>query len=248
MSKTSIFPDKTDKRDKREQIASMFNRISQNYDLLNHVITFGFYAIWQRRIVKIVHKANPKKILDVATGTGDLAIRLAKTNSVKIIGVDISTGMLDIGQKKIQKKRLSDKIELRECDCENLEFANNDFDVATVSFGLRNFENLPKGISEIYRVLKPKGVFVALETSRPNNNFIKFFYNLYARVIMPRLSNLFGSNKYAYKYLFESTQVFHDRAGLKEILRVAGFKNVHSKRLTLGVATVYVGHKKSSPE
>lgn len=248
MDETSILPDQTDRSAKQDQIGLMFNRISRNYDLLNRVITFGFYNVWQRHIVGIVQKTNPKKILDVATGTGDLAIRLAKTNSAKIIGVDISTGMIAIGHKKIQKKRLSDKIELKKGDCENLEFPTGNFDVVTVSFGLRNFENLTKGVSEIYRVMKPDGIFVALETSRPNSNFIKFFYNLYARIIMPILSGLLGSNKYAYKYLFDSTQVFHDTRGLMNILRVAGFKNVHSKRLTFGVATIYEGRKGSNPE
>ena len=166
MSKT-IKPYKDSDLGKKEQVATMFNNISKNYDDLNRVISFGIDISWRKKVVKIISKNNPQQILDIATGTGDLAIMMTSLNPKKIIGLDISEGMLSIGKQKIAKAKLNDKIEMIVGDSENMPFKDNTFDAITVSFGVRNFANLDKGLSEIRRVLKPSGTFVILETSNP---------------------------------------------------------------------------------
>jgi demethylmenaquinone methyltransferase/2-methoxy-6-polyprenyl-1,4-benzoquinol methylase len=192
----------------------------------------------------LVAETNPKLILDIATGTGDLAINLAETKADKIIGLDISEGMLNVGKQKVLNKKLQDRIEMVVGDSENLPFQENMFDAITVSFGVRNFETLEKGLSEIHRVLKPGGIFVILETSVPTKTPYKQGYNLYTKNIMPLIGKLFSKDQSAYKYLSDSASVFPFGEALNNILREIGFINVINKPQTFGVATIYTSSKK----
>ena len=222
----------------------MFDNISGDYDGLNRVISFGIDVKWRKKVVKFVEKTNPETILDIATGTGDLAIALAKTNASKIVGLDISSGMLDIGKQKIIKKQLEDTIEMVLGDSENMPFEDNTFDAITVAFGVRNFETLEKGLSEILRVLKPNGIFVILETSVPTKTPYKQGYKAYTKYILPVIGKLFSKDQSAYAYLSESASVFPYGDALNNILAEIGFINVKDFPQTLGVATIYTSTKK----
>jgi len=221
----------------------MFDTISENYDGLNRVISFGIDIKWRKKVVNIVKKTQPKHILDIATGTGDLAINLAETNAEKIVGLDISSGMLEIGKQKIEKKNLSNKIEMVIGDSENMPFEDNTFDAITVAFGVRNFETLEKGLKDILRVLKPGGTFVILETSIPTKTPFKQGYKIYTKHILPKIGKLFSKDQTAYKYLCESASVFPYGEALNNILRNIGFINVKDLPQTFGVATIYTASK-----
>jgi demethylmenaquinone methyltransferase/2-methoxy-6-polyprenyl-1,4-benzoquinol methylase len=229
---------------KKEQVTKMFDTISKEYDGLNRVISFGIDIKWRKKVVAIISETHPNNILDIATGTGDLAINLTKTNASKIIGLDISDGMLEVGRKKIAKKELSDTIEMILGDSENLPFEDSTFDAITVAFGVRNFQNLEKGLSEILRVLKPNGLFVILETSVPTKFPFKQGYNIYTRGIMPLIGKLFSKDKVAYSYLSESASVFPYGDALNNILNKIGFINAKALPQTFGVATIYKATKK----
>ena len=222
----------------------MFDTISKEYDGLNRVISFGIDIKWRKKAVQLVADTNPNIILDIATGTGDLAINLAETNAEKIIGLDISEGMLNVGKEKILNKSLQDRIEMVVGDSENLPFEDNTFDAITVGFGIRNFETLEKGLVEILRVLKPGGIFVILETSVPTKTPFKQGYNLYTKNIMPLIGKLFSKDRSAYKYLSDSASVFPYGETLNNILREIGFINVVNRPQTFGVATIYTSSKK----
>lgn len=211
-----ITPYKDSSLGKKEQVTQMFDTISGNYDNLNRVISFGIDVKWRKKVLKIVSDKKPKVILDIATGTGDLAILLAQTNADKIIGLDISEGMLEVGKKKVAEKNLSNIIELVLGDSENMPFEDNYFDAITVSFGVRNFENLEKGFGEILRVLKPNGVFVILETSVPDKFPYKQGYNFYSKNILPLIGKLFSKDNDAYGYLSESVSRFSLWRSLKQ--------------------------------
>ena len=241
---SKIKPYKNSDLGKKEQVTQMFDNISGDYDGLNRVISFGIDVKWRKKVVKFVEKTNPKFILDIATGTGDLAIALAKTNANKIIGLDISIGMLDIGKQKIIKKQLEDTIEMVLGDSENMPFEDNTFDAITVAFGVRNFETLEKGLSEILRVLKPNGIFVILETSVPTKTPYKQGYKAYTKYILPVIGKLFSKDRSAYTYLSESASVFPYGDALNNILLEIGFINVKDFPQTLGVATIYTSTKK----
>lgn len=221
----------------------MFDNISQDYDGLNRVISFGIDVKWRRKVVKLVKKKHPKTILDIATGTGDLAINLAQTNADKIIGLDISSGMLNIGKQKIKKKQLEGTIEMVLGDSESMPFPDNHFDAITVAFGVRNFETLEKGLAEILRVLKPNGIFVILETSVPVKVPFKQGYFIYTKYILPVIGKLFSRDRSAYTYLSESASVFPYGETLNNILRQIGFINVVDFPQTFGVATIYTSSK-----
>jgi demethylmenaquinone methyltransferase / 2-methoxy-6-polyprenyl-1,4-benzoquinol methylase len=243
MSET-IKPYQDSEKGKKEQVAQMFDTISENYDGLNKIISFGTDAKWKQKILKMVAAKNPTTILDIATGTGDLAILFAKTSATEIIGLDISQGMLDIGKKKIEAQKLNTKIQMVLGDGENIPYADNYFDVITVAYGVRNFENLEKGLSEILRTLKPGGQFIILETSVPTKFPFKQGYYIYTNFIMPTIGNLFSNDKKAYAYLSNSAQNFPFGEVLNNILRKIGFIEVVHLPQTMGVATIYTASKK----
>jgi demethylmenaquinone methyltransferase/2-methoxy-6-polyprenyl-1,4-benzoquinol methylase len=239
-----ITPYKDSSLGKKEQVAQMFDNISGNYDNLNRVISFGIDVKWRKKVLKIVSDTKPKVILDIATGTGDLAILMAQTNAEKIIGLDISAGMLEVGKKKVDEKKLSNVIDLVLGDSENIPFEDNYFDAITVSFGVRNFENLEKGFAEILRVLKPNGIFVILETSVPDKTPYKQGYKFYSKNILPIIGKLFSKDNSAYGYLSESAAAFPYGETLNNILRKIGFIDVVAMPQTFGVATIYSASKK----
>jgi len=243
MSK-NVTPYKDSELGKKEQVAQMFDTISENYDGLNRVISFGIDVKWRKKVLQLVSDKNPKTVLDIATGTGDLAILMTNTTAEKIIGLDISAGMLEVGRNKIKSKNLSDKIEMILADSENMPFEDNTFDAITVAFGVRNFENLEKGLAEILRVLKPNGIFVILETSVPDKTPYKQGYTFYSKNILPLIGKLFSKDNSAYQYLSESASVFPYGEALNNILRKIGFIEVKSMPQTFGVATIYSASKK----
>jgi len=228
---------------KKEQVAKMFDNISKEYDGLNRVISFGIDIKWRKKVVEIIGKTNPNSILDIATGTGDLAINLAQTNASKIIGLDISEGMLKVGRKKIKKLNLDNTIEMVFGDSEKIPFKENSFDAITVAFGVRNFENLEKGLSEIYRVLKTGGIFVVLETSIPTKTPYKQGYHFYSTKILPLIGKLFSRDKSAYKYLSDSAATFPHGKAFNNILQKTGFIAIENKPQTFGVASIYIAKK-----
>ena len=239
-----ITPYKDSNLGKKEQVTQMFDAISGNYDGLNRVISFGIDIKWRKKVLALVAAKKPEIILDIATGTGDLAILMAQTNAKKIIGLDISAGMLNIGIEKIAAKKLDKTIEMIIGDSENMPFNDNHFDAITVSFGIRNFETLEKGLTEILRVLKPNGIFVILETSNPTKTPFKQGYNFYTKSILPLIGKLFSKDNVAYGYLSESAQNFPFGEVLNNILRKVGFIDVVAMPQTFGVATIYVASKK----
>lgn len=240
---TNIKPYKDSVLGKKEQVKKMFDNISGDYDGLNRVISFGIDVKWRNKVVNLLKRNHPEIILDIATGTGDLAINLAETGAEKIIGLDISSGMLEIGKTKIQRKHLESKIEMVLGDSENIPFENNTFDAITVAFGIRNFESLEQGLKEILRVLKPGGSFVILETSIPKKTPFRQGYFLYTKNILPLIGRMFSKDKSAYKYLSESASNFPYGEDLNNILRKIGFINVTDFPQTFGVATIYTSSK-----
>lgn len=242
MSK-NVKPYKDSELDKKQQVTKMFDTISNEYDGLNRVISFGIDIKWRNKVVDLVSSTNPKNILDIATGTGDLAISLSKTSAEEIVGLDISDGMLEVGRKKIKTKNLDGIIKMVIGDSEDLPFENDTFDAITVAFGVRNFMNLKKGLSEIQRVLKPNGIFVILETSVPTKTPYKQGYKLYSKFILPTIGKVFSKDRSAYKYLSESASVFPYGEELNNILIETGFINVEYHPHTFGVATIYTASK-----
>lgn len=240
---SKVKPYKNSDSTKKEQVTEMFDTISKEYDSLNRVISFGIDIKWRNNVVDLVKATNPETILDIATGTGDLAISLARTNAKKIVGLDISNGMLEVGRNKISKKKLNSTIEMVLGDSENLPFETNSFDAVTVAFGVRNFEHLEKGLSEIHRVLKPNGIFVILETSVPTRTPFKQGYKFYTKFILPAIGKLFSKDRSAYSYLSESASLFPFGEVLNNILRQIGFIDVNDHPQTFGVATIYTASK-----
>ncbi len=238
-----VTPYKDSSLNKKQQVEQMFDNISGNYDGLNRVISFGVDVKWRKKVIDLVKKASPESVLDIATGTGDLAISMTQTRASRIVGLDISEGMLAVGRKKIKEKNLSDRIEMLQADSEALPFDDNNFDAITVAFGIRNFETLEKGLAEIYRVLKPKGILVILETSVPTKFPFKQGYFFHTRVILPVIGKLFSNDKVAYTYLSKSAASFPYGEELNNILRKIGFIEVEDQPQTFGVATIYTATK-----
>ncbi|WP_321828123.1 bifunctional demethylmenaquinone methyltransferase/2-methoxy-6-polyprenyl-1,4-benzoquinol methylase UbiE [Maribacter dokdonensis] len=238
-----VTPYKDSDLGKKEQVTKMFDTISKNYDGLNRVISFGIDIKWRKKVVEILKKEQPNSILDIATGTGDLAIALTKTGAKKIVGLDISPGMLAVGKEKVTDKNLDNTIEMIVGDSENLVFDANSFDAVTVSFGVRNFETLETGMAEILRVLKPNGTLVVLETSVPTKTPYKQGYNFYTKNILPLIGKIFSKDDSAYGYLSESASVFPHGENFNNILREIGFIDVTNKPQTFGVASIYVAKK-----
>jgi len=242
MSK-NITPYKDSTEGKKEQVTRMFDTISQEYDGLNRIISFGNDIRWRRKVVGIVTQASPDSILDIATGTGDLAIELANTGAGQIVGLDISPGMLAVGEKKIKERGLGDQVSMMVGDSEALPFQDKSFDAITVAFGVRNFEDLEKGLSEIYRVLKPAGILVVLETSVPTNWAYRQGYRLYSRRILPLIGKWFSRDRSAYGYLSESAAAFPHGQEFNNILAKIGFIGMEHKPQTFGVSSIYVATK-----
>ena len=240
----NITPYKDSSLGKKEQVTQMFDNISGSYDGLNRVISLGIDVKWRKKVVTLVAKKNPEIILDIATGTGDLAILMAATSAKKIIGLDLSAGMLEVGKKKIEDKKLAEKIEMVLGDSENIPFPDNHFDAITVSFGIRNFETLEKGLAEIYRVLKPNGIFVILETSVPTKFPFSQGYAFYTKFILPIIGKIFSKDDKAYGYLSESAANFPFGENLNNILRKNSFIECKAMPQTFGVATIYTATKK----
>lgn len=239
----NVRPYKDSDLGKKEQVAQMFDTISEGYDNLNRVISLGIDVKWRKKVVQLVNAIAPERILDIATGTGDLAILLAKSNRAAITGLDLSAGMLEVGRKKVAAEKLNDRIEMVLGDSESLPFADNHFDAITVSFGIRNFENLEQGLAEILRVLRPGGRLVILETSKPTKFPFKQGYAFYTKMILPLIGKLFSKDNAAYGYLSDSANVFPFGEALNNILRKIGFIEVAAHPQTLGVATIYVASK-----
>lgn len=239
----NVTPYKDSSLGKKQQVTQMFDNISEDYDGLNRVISFGIDVKWRKKVVKMVGSTKPVSVLDIATGTGDLAIALTKTGASKIVGLDISSGMLEVGRKKVAAKNLENTIEMVLGDGEKLPFEDNSFDAITVAFGVRNFENLEAGLTEILRVLKPSGKFVVLETSVPTKTPFKQGYHLYCKNILPTIGKLFSKDNSAYAYLSESASVFPHGEAFNNILRKIGFIDVKDYPQTFGVASIYIASK-----
>lgn len=239
-----VMPDVASDLSKKTQVAQMFNNIAHRYDFLNRFMSAGIDVGWRKKAIKELVSLRPKMVLDVATGTADVALLANKIlHPNKIIGIDISEGMLSLGREKIEKLNLQRTIELQLGDSENLAFEDNYFDAITVAFGVRNFENLEKGLKEILRVLKPRGKFVVLECSKPQKQGIKGFYNFYMNKIMPNFGSILSGNKQAYLYLNNSVQAFPEGQQFLNIMNEAGFTQTYLQTLSLGVCTIYCGSK-----
>lgn len=241
--KASVTPYKISKESKKDQVATMFNNIAPKYDFLNHFLSFGIDILWRKRAIRELASGNPKTLLDIATGTGDFAIESLSLHPEKVIGIDISEGMLAAGRTKIKSKGLENKIELQKGDSENLQFDANFFDAVTVAFGVRNFEHLSQGLTEINRVLKPNGKLVILEFSKPRKFPVKQLYSFYSNYILPPVGKLFSKDAAAYTYLPESVEAFPDGTDFTAILHLCGFKETKIISLTFGIASIYVAKK-----
>ena len=238
-----VVPYKEQNSGKKEQVAKMFDNISGRYDFLNHFLSLGIDIRWRKKAIHELKEIQPKLILDVATGTGDFAIQALDLNPDGVIGIDISEGMLAVGRKKMKERHLDKKIELRSGDSENLPFEENKFDAVIVAFGVRNFENLEKGLTEMFRVVKPGGKVVILEFSKPSSFPFKELYNFYFSFVLPKIGRLVSQDQAAYTYLPESVQAFPDGNDFLKILSGIGYKNTTCKSLTFGVSSLYTGTK-----
>ena len=239
-----VVPLKDSELSKKEQVADMFDNIAYRYDFLNRFLSVGIDVLWRKKAIRQLKDVNPKIILDVATGTADVAIMTAQIlEPEKIIGIDISDGMLNFGRKKINKLGLAHLIELLNGDSETIKFDDNSFDAVTVAFGVRNFQNLEKGLSEIKRVLKPGGRLVVLEFSKPKALLVKQLYNVYMNVVAPGMGRLFSKNRNAYKYLDESIKKFPEGKNFTTILDNLGYTNTYCKPLSFGICSIYCGEK-----
>ena len=239
-----IVPDQASNLPKKEQVALMFDQIAPQYDFLNRFLSAGIDISWRKKTLLKLKKDNPQFILDVATGTADLAIMASRLLSPqKITGIDISEGMLELGRKKILQGGLQEQITLHTGDSEAIPMDNDQFDAVTVSFGVRNFQNLEKGLQEILRVLRPGGKLVVLEFSRPSLPGVQQLYNLYMNIVTPGVGRIFSKSRTAYQYLNDSVQKFPEGKDFVTIMEKTGFKNTSFQRLSLGICTIYMGEK-----
>ncbi len=243
MDNSTIKPYNTE-AGKKKEVAQMFDHVAHSYDFLNHFFSLGIDRGWRKRVVNILQPTKPKIILDVATGTADLALALSKLSPTSIVGVDISTKMLAIGAKKISAAKLDNIIKLQEGDSVKLQFPDNNFDAVTVSFGVRNFENLRMGLSEMYRVLKPGGKVVILEFSKPTTFPIKQLFAVYFKYLLPFIGKIVSGDNRAYTYLPESVAAFPEGKQFVSILQELGYTGVSTERLTFGISTIYTASKK----
>lgn len=238
-----VVPLRDSDQSKKEQVAGMFDRIAGQYDFLNHFLSAGIDRSWRKKAIRSLAFVQPQKILDIATGTGDLAIASLSLNPESVTGIDISEGMLEIGRKKLEERNLRGKIKLQYGDSEALPFDDAGYDAIMCAYGVRNFENLKKGLSEMFRVLKPGGAVAILEFSKPKKFPIKQFYSFYFRYILPHLGKAVSKDATAYTYLPESVAVFPEGAKFVSILEECGFKNAKARPLTFGITTLYTAQK-----
>jgi demethylmenaquinone methyltransferase / 2-methoxy-6-polyprenyl-1,4-benzoquinol methylase len=240
----TIKPFKESEKGKKEQVAEMFDKIAGKYDAMNRILSARTDIGWRKKAIRLLKKDNPQHILDVATGTADMALMAYKMlKPTQITGIDISEGMLELGRKKIEKEQLGDKIRLLNGDSATINFADSTFDAVMVAFGVRNFENLEKGLTEMWRVLKPGGRLVVLEFSKPRQKAVKGFYNLYMGLVAPQVARWFKQNKEAYQYLNESANAFPDRQLFTDILKKTGYMDATCKPLSFGICCIYSGQK-----
>ncbi len=233
-----------DEESKTGQVRQMFDSIAPAYDFMNRCMTMGIDKLWRRKAVSLVGKSHPQHLLDVATGTGDLAIQLCKKLKPKsIIGIDLSTGMLEIGRKKVAEAQMSGVISLEEGDCLQMRFADGSFDAVTVAYGVRNFEHLEQGYAEMCRVLKPGGLLCVVELSTPTNRFIKFFYDIYTRHVIPFIGRSKSKDARAYSYLPESIAAVPQGEAMLNIMRKVGFSDCKAIAMTFGTCSIYLGKK-----
>lgn len=238
---TQVTPFKDSSAGKKQQVEQMFDQISARYDFMNHFLSLGIDKLWRKKAIALASSVKPERLLDVATGTGDFAIQALQTGAKEIIGVDISEGMLKVGMEKV--KPYDGKIQLMRGDSENLQFADNSFDAIIVAFGVRNFENLQKGLKEMYRVLRPGGIVVVLEFSKPRVFPVKQFYGFYFRYILPFWGRLLAKHQTAYTYLPESVQAFPEGEAFLAELNRAGYNHTTCKTLSFGISSIYSGKK-----
>ena len=236
-------PNQKPESSKKNQVEKMFDSISFEYDLLNGIMTFNGHKRWKKNILNIAKKLKPKNALDIATGTADIAINLGSISNCEVIGVDISEQMLNVGREKITKMKLAKSVKLESGDAENLKFKDNYFDLITIGFGVRNFQNLEKGLRESFRVLNKKGTLIILETSLPENRIMKFFYSIFTRTYIPIMAMIFSKDKSAYNYLLNSAELFPSGSKFSNILKSVGFADVLIKPKLFGSSTIYVATK-----
>jgi demethylmenaquinone methyltransferase / 2-methoxy-6-polyprenyl-1,4-benzoquinol methylase len=240
----TVVPFKNSTESKKKQVENMFDNIAFRYDFLNRFLSAGIDVGWRKKAIKQLLSLHPQKILDVATGTGDFAITSYNLlRPEKITGIDISDGMLEIGRKKIAKAGLEKHIDLLNGDSEAILFDDNSFDAVTVAFGVRNFENLEKGLSEIKRVLKPGGKLIVLECTKPSLPVIKQLYYFYMKFITPKIGKIIAQNNDAYQYLNDSVLQFPEKENFVHILKQSAYRNAFYKTLTLGICTIYCAEK-----
>lgn len=231
---------------KKQQVARMFDEIAGKYDFLNRFLSAGIDVTWRKKMLRTLKPLQPKIMLDVATGTGDVAIMAeAMLKPEKIIGIDISDGMLELGRYKLRTRQLTDVITLQNGDSEAINFPDNSFDAVTVAFGVRNFENLEKGLQEILRVLKPGGMLCVLEFSKPTLPGIEQLYNLYLGIVAPEIAKVVSKNKDAYKYLNNSVRAFPEGKAFTAIMNLSGYKETTCRKLSLGICSLYTGRKQA---
>lgn len=240
---TTVKPYGDDDKSKKQEVAEMFNNISKKYDFLNHFLSVGIDKIWRKKAVAQLKDLKPKRLLDLATGTGDFALALLKLNPEEIVGMDISEGMLEVGREKMKKKGVDAIISMQLGDSENLPFDDNYFDGLTVGFGVRNYENLEKGLSDMLRVLRPGGKAVILEFSKPKKFPVKQYYKFHSKYLIPFFGKLFSKDNRAYTYLPDSIEAFPEGKDFEAILSKVGYKHVKSRIVSGGIATIYVGEK-----
>ena len=238
-----VVPYKDQSKGKKEQVANMFNTISPQYDFLNHLLSGGIDIIWRKKAIKLLQNKGIKTMLDIATGTGDFAIEALKINPEKIVGVDISEGMLSVGIEKIKKMGLEKTIQLQKGDSEKLPFSDNSFDAVIVSFGVRNFENLQKGLSDMFRVTKPGGYCLILEFSNPRSFPMKQLYTFYSKYCLPFLGKMISKDPSAYTYLPESVKAFPDGPDFIHIFKSVGYSETNWIPMTGGICSIYIGKK-----
>lgn len=228
---------------KKDEVRAMFNSIARNYDFLNHFLSFGIDVLWRKRLIRELKKYKPSKILDIATGTADLAIMASKIKDAEIVGVDLSSGMIEVGKEKVDRKNLNQKIQLLVGDAESLDLKQNSFDAAMVAFGVRNFEDLDKGLTEIAAVLKDKSPLFVLEFSKPQLFLFKQLYHFYSFKILPLIGKVISKDSSAYIYLPASINEFHSGKDFIQVMERCGFSDCRMIPLSLRIATIYIGHK-----